>query len=90
LCGTGAATLVVGGQQDPKEQLQQLVQSEADVVVCTADRLLALLRLESELNTESSKNRILGNVQVMVMDEVCMHVRVPVMCLAQGRGRQKF
>jgi hypothetical protein len=75
LCGSDAAILIVGGQQEPEQLLEHLLQSKADVIVCTADRLLTLLRLETEKNVGGVQNRILGNIRVMVMDEVCLCAR---------------
>ncbi len=76
LCGSEAAILIVGGQQEPEQLLEHLLQSKADIIVCTADRLLTLLRLETEKNVGGERNRILGNICVMVMDEVCVCVCV--------------
>jgi superfamily II DNA/RNA helicase len=63
----------VGGMQTPKEQLAGLDGTGASVLVATADRLLEVMKLESEEAGGAGVeqvSRVYGSLEVLVVDEV--------------------
>ena len=63
----------MGGMQTPKEQLEGLKETQARVLVATADRLLEVMKLESEEADGAGGeqlSRVYGSLEVLVVDEV--------------------
>ena len=59
--------------QTPKEQLEGLKETQARVLVATADRLLEVMKLESEEADGAGGeqlSRVYGSLEVLVVDEV--------------------
>jgi superfamily II DNA/RNA helicase len=59
--------------QTPKEQLEGLKETKARVLVATADRLLEVMKLESEEADGAGGeqlSRVYGSLEVLVVDEV--------------------
>eukprot|EP00288_Rhodomonas_lens_P017780 CAMPEP_0177713432 /NCGR_PEP_ID=MMETSP0484_2-20121128/12936_1 /TAXON_ID=354590 /ORGANISM="Rhodomonas lens, Strain RHODO" /LENGTH=650 /DNA_ID=CAMNT_0019225321 /DNA_START=78 /DNA_END=2027 /DNA_ORIENTATION=- len=70
LQGPRYAFLLVGGTEEVRDQLQQLQQTDAQILVASPDRLLRVLEEEVEEAGLRAKSHVLANCQTVVVDEV--------------------
>eukprot|EP00286_Rhodomonas_abbreviata_P020917 CAMPEP_0181297762 /NCGR_PEP_ID=MMETSP1101-20121128/5418_1 /TAXON_ID=46948 /ORGANISM="Rhodomonas abbreviata, Strain Caron Lab Isolate" /LENGTH=650 /DNA_ID=CAMNT_0023402731 /DNA_START=97 /DNA_END=2046 /DNA_ORIENTATION=- len=68
--GMAYAYLLVGGTQEAAQQLEELRNTKASILVASPDRLLKVLEIEVEQRGMEAKSDVIGNLETVVIDEV--------------------